>query len=304
MTAPVPTRPRRVAYLGNPEVAVPPLRSLVDAAPSLGLEVVLAVTSSPRRRGRRAEPTPTPVGAAAAAIGVPVAHDLNVLSGVDADLAVVVAYGQIIPVDLLEKVPMVNLHFSLLPRWRGAAPVERALMAGDDKTGVCLIDVAEGLDTGGVRARATTPIGSVETSSELLERLSHLGAGLLVDWLHGVVSDGPGAAQPQEGEPTWAHKLDRSDLWMDWDRTADELHRLVRVGGAHTTFRGEGLKVWAAEPLSSPGDVSAGTLVGDVVATGEGGLRLREVQPAGRTRMAFDAWVVGARPDGDERLGA
>ncbi len=308
MTAPVPTRPRRLAYLGNPEAAVPPLRALAEAAPSLDLEVALVVTSPPRRRGRRADPTPTPVGAAAAELGVPVAHDLDALGEADADggidLAVVVAYGRLIPVDLLARVPMVNLHFSLLPRWRGAAPVERALMAGDDRTGVCLMEVAEGLDTGGVWARATTAIGSEDTATALRERLSHLGADLLVGWLRGVVADGPGVAEPQVGEPTWAHKLDRADLWLDWDRTADELHRLIRVGGAHTTFRGEPLKAWAAEPTASAGDVAPGTLVGDVVATGGGGLRLVEVQPAGRTRMAFDAWAAGARPRGDERLGA
>ena len=118
------------------------------------------------------------------------------------------------------------------------------------------------------------------------------------------MADGPGVAEPQAGEPTWAHKLDRTDLWLDWDRTADELHRLVRVGGAHSTFRGEPLKAWVAEPAAAPGDVPPGTLVGDVVATGDGGLRLIEVQPAGRTRMAFGAWAVGARPGDNERLGA
>jgi len=304
VTAPVPTRPWRLAYLGNPEAAVPPLRALVDAAPSVDLEVALVVTSPPRRRGRRSDPTPTPVGAAALDLGLPVAHDLGALGDDGFDLAVVVAYGQLIPVDLLARIPMVNLHFSLLPRWRGAAPVERALMAGDQETGVCLMDVAEGLDTGGVRARVATPIGSDDTAADLRERLSGLGAELLVDWLRGFVADGPGVAEPQAGEPTWAHKLDRTDLWLDWDRTADELHRLVRVGGAHTTFRGEPLKAWVAEPAAAPGDVPPGTLVGDVVATGDGGLRLIEVQPAGRTRMAFGAWAVGARPGDNERLGA
>lgn len=316
MTAPVPIRPRRLAYLGNPEAAVPPLRALVEAAPSLDLEVVRVVTSPPRRRGRRADPTPTPVGAVALELGLPVAHDLDALTGGRTDgpsvegaaggidLAVVVAFGRIIPVDLLDRIPMVNLHFSLLPRWRGAAPVERALMAGDHETGVCLMDVAEGLDTGGVRARAVTPIGPADTAADLRGRLSDLGAEILVDWLRHVTVDGPGAAEPQVGEPTWAHKLDRTDLWLDWDRTAEELHRLVRVGGAHTTFRGESLKAWAAQPVTAPGDVPPGTLVGDVVATGDGGLRLVEVQPAGRTRMAFDAWATGARPDGHERLGA
>jgi len=306
VTAPVPTRPRRLAYLGNPEVAVPPLRALAGAAAALGLEVVVVVTSPPRRRARRADPTPTPVGAAAAELGLTVAHDLDALGFADGgiDLAVVVAYGRIVPVEVLDRFPMVNLHFSLLPRWRGAAPVERAIMAGDAETGVCVMDVAEGLDTGGVRARTAIPIGPDDTAADLRERLADLGANLLVDWLSGVVAGGPGASEPQEGEPTWAHKLDRSDLRLDWDRPAAELHRLVRVGGAHTTFRGEPFKVWAAATVVTPVDAHPGTLAGDVVVAADGGLRLLEVQPAGRNRMPFAAWASGAHPVPDERLGA
>ncbi len=304
MTVAVPARPRRLAYLGNPEVAVPPLDALVKAAPGLGLEVVLAVTAPSRRRGRRAGPTPTPVGELAMSLDVPVVHELENLYDIDVDLAIVVAYGRIIPVELLDHLPMVNLHFSLLPRWRGAAPVERALLAGDTETGVCLMDVAEVLDTGGVRARTSTPIGPTETAAELRERLSVLGAQLLVEWLTKVITDGPGPIDPQVGEPSWAHKINRSDLWLDWARRADELHRMVRVGGAHTTCRSESIKVWAAEVVGHIGDVAAGTLVGDVVATGNGGLRLLEVQPAGRIRMAFDDWAAGARLGLDERLGA
>jgi len=303
VTIVVPARPRRLAYLGNPEVAVPPLDALVKAAPGLGLEVVLAVTAPSRRRGRRAEPTPTPVGELALSLGVPVVHDLKDLCGVDVDLAIVVAYGRIIPVELLNRLPMVNLHFSLLPRWRGAAPVEWALLAGDAETGVCLMDVAEVLDTGGVRARSTTAIGRDETAAELRKRLSALGARLLVEWLTKWIVDGPGPVDPQVGEPSWARKLHRSDLRLDWARPADELHRMVRVGGAHTTCRSQPLKVWAAEVVASTGEATVGTLVGDVVATGHGGLRLLEVQPAGRTRMAFADWAAGAHLGLDERLG-
>ena len=145
MIAPPPAHPGRLVYLGNPEVAVAPLTALHEA----GHEVALVVTSPDRRRGRRSAPTPTPVGARAMELGIPVAHDLAAVADSGADLGVVVAYGRIIPVDVLARVPMVNLHFSLLPRWRGAAPVERALLAGDPTTGVCLMAVAEGLDVGG-----------------------------------------------------------------------------------------------------------------------------------------------------------
>ena len=126
MTAPVPARPRRLAYLGNPANAVEPLRALHEASGRLGIELAVVVTAEDRRRSRRGEPTPTPVGAAAADLGLPVAHDLAAAVDSGADLGVVVAYGRIVPLAVLDRLPMLNLHFSLLPRWRGAAPVERA----------------------------------------------------------------------------------------------------------------------------------------------------------------------------------
>ena len=297
MTATVPERPRRLAYLGNPAVAVAPLRALHAASDRLGIEVVVVVTAEDRRRSRRGDPSPPPVGAAAADLGLTVVHDLSAVVDSGADLGVVVAYGQIIPVSLLDRLPMLNLHFSLLPRWRGAAPVERALLAGDPETGVCLMDVAEGLDTGGVRGRVTTPIGPTETAEDLRGRLGDLGARLLVD----ALTAGLDASEPQQGEPTWAHKIGSDDLRLDWSRPAVELDRMVRVGGAHTTFRGERFKVHAVVPCDAPADGSSpGMLVGNVVATGHGGLRLVEVQPANRARMAFGAWVAGARPaDGE-----
>ncbi len=306
MTAPVPTRPRRLAYLGNPAIAVAPLLALHEASDRLGMEVVVVVTAEDRRRSRRGRPTPTPVGAAAADLGLPVVHDLDAAVASGADLGVVVAYGRIIPVSVLDSLPMLNLHFSLLPRWRGAAPVERALLAGDAETGVCLMDVAEELDTGVVRCRVATPIGPDESADDLRGRLAGLGSTLLVDALAAGISEG----EPQIGEPTWAHKIAREDLCMDWSRSADELHRVVRVGGAHTTFQGEPFKVLQATPCGSPGaGAVAGELVGDVVAVGSasgagGGIRLVEVQPASRQRMTFDAWAAGARPTPGEVLGA
>ncbi len=302
MTATVPVRPRRLAYLGNPAVAVAPLRALHEASDRLGIEIAVVVTAEDRRRSRRGEPSPTPVGSAALELSLPVAHDLAAAVDSGADLGVVVAFGQLIPVAVLDRLPMLNLHFSLLPRWRGAAPVERALLAGDVETGVCLMDVAEGLDTGDVRGRVSIPIGVDDTADDLRQRLSGLGARLLVDHL----AAGLGAGEPQVGEPSWAHKIGRDDLRLDWARPADELHRLVRLGGAHTTFRGEPFAVRDAFPCGAPAPgAPAGTLVDDVVATGdgEGGLRLVEVQPANRARLAFAAWAAGARPVDGERLG-
>jgi len=282
-------------YLGNPEVAVPPLTALHDA----GHEVVLVVTSPERRRGRRSAPTPTPVGALAADLGLPVAHDLDAVAGCGADLGVVVAFGRIIGVEVLRQVPMVNLHFSLLPRWRGAAPVERALLAGDQMTGVCLMTVAEGLDTGGVHARVEVPIDPDDTADGLRARLAVLGARLLVDALDGGLSE----PEPQEGVVTHAHKLHRDDRRLDWGRPAADLERLVRVGGAWTTFRDGDLKVWRAEVVDVAVPGLPGALVGDLVATGGGSLRLVEVQPASRSRMDAAAWLGGARPAAGERLG-
>ena len=226
MTATVPERPRRLAYLGNPAVAVAPLRALHEASERLGTEVVVVVTAEDRRRSRRGAPSPTPVAQAAVELGLPVTHDLSSVVDSDADLGVVVAYGQIIPVSLLNQLPMINLHFSLLPRWRGAAPVERALLAGDVATGVCLMDVAEELDTGGIRGRVATPIGPDETAEDLRGRLGDLGARLLVDGL----AAGLEASEPQQGEPTWAHKIGSGDLWLDWSRSATEVPLFPGIG--------------------------------------------------------------------------
>jgi len=293
--APPPAHPGRLVYLGNPEVAVAPLTALHEA----GHEVALVVTSPDRRRGRRSAPTPTPVGARAMQLGIPVAHDLAAVADSGADLGVVVAYGRMIPADLLARVPMLNLHFSLLPRWRGAAPVERALLAGDLTTGVCLMAVAEELDVGGVHARVETPILATDTADGLRERLAGLGAKLLVD----ALADGLSDPAPQEGTTTYAHKLHREDLVLEWDRCAVDLERVVRVGGAWTTFRGGDLKVWGAEIVDDVVSGPPGSMAGDLVATGRGTLRLIEVQPASRSRMDASSWLGGARPVADERLG-
>ncbi|HEY4376535.1 MAG TPA: methionyl-tRNA formyltransferase, partial [Acidimicrobiales bacterium] len=216
------------------------------------------------------------------------------------DLAVVVAYGRIIRPAVLDHVPMVNLHFSELPRWRGAAPVERAILAGDATTGVCVMAVEEGLDTGGVYARRSVKIRRGSTAEQLREQLVDLGTRLLLDTL----ADGLGEPEPQAGEPTYAEKLTSADLELHWDRPAEELARVVRVGGAWTTFRGRRLKVHQAMPLSDgPGPGAPGELHDDEVTTAEGRLRLREVQPEGRGRIRVDEWRNGARPLPGERLG-
>lgn len=291
-----PAHPQRLVYLGTPALAVPPLRALVEA----GFEVVLVVTGSDKRRARRADPTPTPVKLAAVEYGIEVSHDLADVPTVDADLGVVVAYGHIIRRPLLAALPMVNLHFSLLPRWRGAAPVERALLAGDDRTGVCVMAVEEGLDTGGIYASAELAIRRTSTADELGIQLAELGSRLLVDTLRAGL--GPVAAQ--SGDAVYAAKLTAEDLRLDWDRRAGELARVVRVGGAWTRFRGRRLKVhearvWAAEV--GPGTV--GELHDDRVTCGSGVLQLLSVQPEGRARIGFAEWANGAHPAHGEQLG-
>ncbi len=161
----------RLVYLGTPEAAVAPLRTLVAA----GHDVALVVTRPDRRRGRGSALVPSPVKTAALECGLAVTDDLHDATGVGAELGVIVAYGRIVPVAVLEQLPMVNLHFSLLPRWRGAAPVERALLEGDSETGVCLMAVEAGLDAGAIYAQAGTPIGEEETAEELRGRLVTIG---------------------------------------------------------------------------------------------------------------------------------
>ena len=270
----------RLTYLGTPEVAVVPLRALVDA----GHHVALVVTRPDARRGRGTALSPSPVKACALELGIPVTDTVDDVLALDppAELGVVVAFGRIIRPHVLDALPMVNLHFSLLPRWRGAAPVERAVLAGDDLTGVCVMAVEEGLDTGGVYRRAEVPIGPDETVEELRSRLVEVGTELLL----GALDTGLGRAETQHGSPTYAAKIDPSELHINWSAAPETIHRLVRVGGAWTTHKGHRLKVLRTKVNS------------------DGTLELLEVQPEGKGRMAFRDWANGARWQPDEPLGS
>jgi methionyl-tRNA formyltransferase len=225
--------------------------------------------------------------------------------GAGADLGVVVAFGQLIRAAVLERLAFVNLHFSLLPRWRGAAPVERAILAGDRRTGVCLMGLEETLDTGAVFRRAEVDIGDDETLEQLRARLVALGTALLLD----ALSQGFGPPEPQVGEPMLAPKVEMDELRLDWARPAGELQRIVRLGRAWTTFRGKRLLVRAAR-LPTGADASRpapppepGTIDGVLAATGAGWLELLEVQADGRARQTAEEWRRGARPAPGERLG-
>jgi methionyl-tRNA formyltransferase len=287
--APPPPGPvRRVAYLGTPELAVPPLRALVEA----GIDVVLVVSQPDRRRGRGSALVPSPVKAAALELGLPVTDRVADVIDVGAELGVVVAFGRLIKPPVLEVLPMVNLHFSLLPRWRGAAPVERAILAGDDRTGVDLMAVEEGLDTGGIYRRVEVPIGSDDTLEELRGRLVDEGITILVD----ALQRGLPASTPQVGEPTYAAKIDPAELHLDWTSPAIDIHRRVRLGGAWTTHHGKRLKVWRTH-VPPAGD-------GPTVPAGDGPVELVEVQPEGRSRMSAVEWARGARWQPGDGLGS
>jgi methionyl-tRNA formyltransferase len=275
-------------FLGTPGTSVVPLRGLVDA----GWDIALVVSQPDKRRGRGGAILPSPVKQAAQELGLDTSDRVDDVLGAGADLGVVVAFGRLIRPHVLAELPMVNVHFSLLPRWRGAAPVERAILAGDERTGVDLMVVEEGLDTGGIYDRAEVAIGPDETADELRSRLAVLGRDLVLDNL----ARGLGEPRPQEGEPTYAHKIDPAELAVDWSAPAEAIHRLVRVGGAWTTHAGHRLKLWRTALVpTGRHDVE--------VATGDGPVWLVEVQPEGKRRMAAGDWANGVAGDAAAGLG-
>jgi methionyl-tRNA formyltransferase len=289
----------RLAFFGSPVDAVPPLRALVGA----GHEVALVVTQPDRRRGRGGATAPSPVKAAATELGLTVRTPeksrevLDDLRAANVDLAVVVAFGQLVPTALLDAVPagFVNVHFSLLPRWRGAAPVERAILAGDHETGVCLMRIEPSLDTGPVFACARVEIGAQETAGELRARLVDAGTRLLVERIESVPHTEPIA---QAGEPTYAEKLQIDEFRLDPATGASVLDRLVRAGnprpGAWVNLDGQRVKVLRAHRVEV--GPRAGTIDEHaVLGTVDGGLALDEVQPAGKRPMPATAWRRGLR---------
>ena len=289
----------RLVFLGTPVDAVAPLRALAQA----GHEVALVLTQPDRRRSRGGGADPSPVKQAATELGLPVLTPARAREAIEdiaatgAQLGVVVGFGQLLPPAFLEALAhgLVNLHYSLLPRWRGAAPVERAILAGDTETGLCVMRIEEGLDTGGIYASVSTPIEPEETAGELHARLTALGARLLLEHLPLVPETEP---VPQEGEPTYAEKLTVDEFRIDGSRPAPEVARVVRAGnprpGAWMVVDGKRVKVWRARPESGDGELGVVRRPGELVTT-PGLLRLDEVQPEGKPRMAGQAWIAGLR---------
>lgn len=301
MIAPLPDGPvKRVAFLGTPAFAVGVLEALVN----VGLDVAVVVTREDKRRGRGSASMPSPVKEAATVLGVRVVHDVEDLLAEHhrqpIDLGIVVAFGRLIKPHVLADIPMVNLHVSLLPRWRGAAPIERSILAGDEKTGVCLMQVEEGLDTGGVIASSSIQIDSNTTADQIRHDLMEQGTALLLQ----AIRTGDFVATPQQGEPTYAAKIETSERHIRWSESADMVSRRVRIGGSWTTFRGRRLKIHAVEVVED--EIPAGhiSVEGDrlVVGCGERSVKLLEVQPEGRGRIGAREWARGARIEASESM--
>jgi len=302
-------RTEHVIFFGTPEIAVGPLRALVAA----GFTVDLVVTGVDKRRGRGSQTSPSPVKQAAIELQLPVTHEVSdaiaLVASSDAKFAgscvgVVVAYGHIISNEALQVLPMINIHYSLLPRWRGAAPVERALLAGDEQTGVCIMQVVEQLDAGDILSSATTQISQTDTTTTLRARLGEIANPLLIE----VLLNGVSTTQPQTGDIVVAAKITQADLEIDWSKPAVAIDRQVRVGGAFTFFHDKrfkihSLKVSAEIFISESGNM---VVVNDrvLVACGQGVVELVEIQPEGKPRISAQDWKKGARLDAQSRLGS
>lgn len=289
----------RIVYFGTPLESVPPLLALCAA----GHEIAFVVTQPDRKRGRGGALVASPVKRAALDSGLRVLTPRRAgevaeeVAASGAEAGIVVAFGQLLPEALLDATPLgfVNVHFSKLPRWRGAAPVERAILAGDTETGVDIMRMEVGLDTGPILAEVVTPIGDHETSGELGARLVAIGSELLVATLPRLAESVP---RVQTGEPTYASKLSVEEFRLNPNRPAAELARQVRAGnprpGAWCMANGQRLKILRAAAMdSSPpvGLIDAAAVIGTV----EGGLQLLDVQPEGKPTMEATAWRNGRR---------
>ncbi len=312
-----------VIFMGTPQFAVPALRALAEQP-----YLITVVTQPDRPAGRGGRPTPPPVKVAAEQLGLPILQPETLkdpdfraqLAAMRPDVTVLVAYGEYVPPSLLDlpRTGSINLHPSLLPRWRGSTPIQSAILAGDPVTGVTIIRMDRGLDTGPIIAQRSVPINPEETAPQLSERLAHIGAQLLVEvlpaWLRGEIQPVP---QPEEAA-TVTHMLSKEDGLIDWNRPAEEIARRVRAlqpwPGTYTTWRGRHLKVVRARPLSAPPGITplppgtiavlnyAGAKI-PVVWTADGVLALEQVQLAGKPIIEARALLSGYPRIVGDRLG-
>jgi len=302
----------RLAFMGTPAFAVPSLAELVAS----GHEVVAVYSQPPKPRGRGMMLTPTPVQEFAETLGLPVftpesmkaAEAIETFRSLDLDAACVVAYGQILKPEVLEAPRMgcLNLHGSLLPRWRGAAPIQRAIMAGDTQTGVQIMQMSEGLDEGPVLLSETVAISPRDTAASLSERMAHIGAGL---WPRALAALERGGGQPVEqvGEPTYAKKISPAEARIDWTRPAREVDAHIRglspfPGAWFEVDSAEGpVRIKALMSALAEGSGPAGTVLDDALtlACGDGAVRLERVQRPGKAAQSADDMLRGfAIPSG------
>jgi len=296
----------RIVFFGTPAFAVPSLQALLHDR----FTVAGVVTQPDKPQGRsRSELIAPPVKVAALAAGIPVLQPVRPVGDVFAaclrrlepDLGVVVAYGHILRPDVLSVPPrgMINVHASLLPRHRGAAPIQHAILAGDRETGISIMQMEEGLDSGPVLHHVATPIGADETAGALARRLADLGATALVETI-ALHASGLAHAEPQDhSKATYAPKLDRELARLVWQRDATALVRQIRAldpaPGAWTNLNGTTLKLFGATPAPGSGEAGAVLETGGrlVIAAGSGAVAVSEVQPAGKTRLPVEAWLRG-----------
>ena len=292
-----------IVFMGTPDFAVPSLAEIIAS----GHNVIRVYTQPPRRAGRGKKLTKSPVHQFAELMGLQVetpesfrkSKVIDGLEDLNADVACVVAYGQILPQRALDapKYGCLNLHGSLLPRWRGAAPVQRAIMAGDAQTGVQIMQMAKGLDTGDIVLSETTDIRATDTAATLSQRLSQLGAHMWPRVLGGVEREAL-TPTPQSGEPKYAHKIDKSEARLDWSLSARDLEAHIRglspFPGAWCEIDNRRVKVHLAQLVDGHGQ--PGEILDDqlTIACGEGALQLLSVQPAGKSRMSVDDYLRGA----------
>ncbi len=306
----------KLIFAGTPEFAAAALRALIAA----GHEIALVLTQPDRPAGRGMKLKASPVKEVALAHGLPVAQPENLKSAearqpildAAADLMVVAAYGLILPQVALDmpRLGCVNIHASLLPRWRGAAPIHRAIEAGDVETGITLMQMDAGLDTGAMLATSALPILESDTTGSLHDKLAELGARDIVALLPRLL-DGAVAAQAQDGSrATYAKKIGKDDARLDWTRPALELDRQIRAfnpfPGAHTQLAGETIKIWRARPLpesGEPGTVLAVDRHALHIACGEGALDITELQKPGSKRLEIAAFLTGTPLKPGDTLG-
>ena len=313
----------RMIYAGTPEFAAAPLEALIAA----DYDVIAVYTQPDRPAGRGRELKTSAVKQVAVAHGIPVYQpdhfkteaELETLAALKPDLMIVTAYGLLLPETVLQapRLGCINIHASLLPRWRGAAPIQRAILAGDAETGITIMQMDAGLDTGAMLAQRSCVIAEEDTGSSLHDRLMQLGAELLLDTLPDLFAGNINAISQDDHQACYAHKLSKQEAEINWQRSAVDIERAVRAFNAwpvaythwQKNQRAETLRIWRAEVSNtsakahSPGTVIASGASGIDVATGAGVLRLLEVQPTGKRVMSSADFCNAHKLDG-QRLGA